>query len=79
VTNTTQLCGQLMVQLKLQLCSTILQLAECRLLALPRCCCSFCSRFLQGEGTDQKEVSKLRKAIQEGVPVSVRWAWGGEG
>lgn len=29
-------------------------------------------RFLQGEGTDQKEVAKLRKAIQLGEPVSVR-------
>ena len=30
------------------------------------------SRFLQGEGTDKKEVAKLRNAIKEGVPISVR-------
>jgi hypothetical protein len=30
------------------------------------------SRFLQGEGTDPKEVAKLREAIRTGTPVSVR-------
>jgi PAS domain S-box-containing protein len=29
-------------------------------------------RFLQGEGTDPKEVAKLRDAVKRGVPVSVR-------
>jgi len=29
-------------------------------------------RFLQGEGTDKKEVAKLRNAIKEGIPISVR-------
>jgi PAS domain-containing protein len=31
-----------------------------------------CSRFLQGEGTDPKEVAKLRTAIKAGEPVSCR-------
>jgi hypothetical protein len=31
-----------------------------------------CSRFLQGEGTDKKEVAKLRQAIKAGEPISVR-------
>lgn len=31
-----------------------------------------CSRFLQGEGTDPKEVAKIREAIKKGEPVSVR-------
>jgi hypothetical protein len=31
-----------------------------------------CSRFLQGEGTDRKEVAKLRDAIKKGEPISVR-------
>jgi PAS domain-containing protein len=31
-----------------------------------------CSRFLQGEGTDPKEVAKLREAIRAGEPVSCR-------
>lgn len=30
------------------------------------------SRFLQGEGTDPKEVAKIRAAIRTGDPVSVR-------
>lgn len=30
------------------------------------------SRFLQGEGTDPKEVAKLRQAIKAGEPVSCR-------
>nr|AML79004.1 putative LOV domain-containing protein [Botryosphaerella sudetica] len=29
-------------------------------------------RFLQGEGTDRKEVAKLRDAIKKGEPISVR-------
>nr|AML79491.1 putative LOV domain-containing protein [Pediastrum duplex] len=29
-------------------------------------------RFLQGEGTDKKEVTKLRQAIKDGEPISVR-------
>lgn len=42
------------------------------------CCCALhvlCvtnSRFLQGEGTDPKEVAKLRQAIRVGEPVSCR-------
>lgn len=31
-----------------------------------------CSRFLQGEGTDPKEVAKIREAVKKGEPVSVR-------
>lgn len=31
-----------------------------------------CSRFLQGEGTDPKEVAKLRQAVKAGEPVSCR-------
>jgi PAS domain-containing protein len=31
-----------------------------------------CSRFLQGEGTDPKEVAKLRNAVKAGEPLSVR-------
>ena len=31
-----------------------------------------CSRFLQGEGTDQSQVEKLRNAIQEGRPITIR-------
>lgn len=31
-----------------------------------------CSRFLQGEGTDPKEVAKIRDAIKKGEGVSVR-------
>lgn len=30
------------------------------------------SRFLQGEGTDPKEVAKIREGIKKGEPVSVR-------
>jgi phototropin len=32
----------------------------------------FRSRFLQGEGTDPKEVAKIRAAIKAGEPISVR-------
>lgn len=35
-------------------------------------CLLACSRFLQGEGTDRKEVAKLRDAIKKGEPISVR-------
>lgn len=40
---------------------------------LPRtpCACAR-SRFLQGEGTDPKEVQKIREAIKKGDSVSVR-------
>ena len=31
-----------------------------------------CSRFLQGEGTDPKEVQKIREAIKKAEAVSVR-------
>lgn len=34
--------------------------------------CVPCSRFLQGEGTDPKEVAKIREGIRKGEPVSVR-------
>ena len=32
----------------------------------------FCSRFLQGEGTDPKEVVTLREAVKNGTACSVR-------
>lgn len=35
-----------------------------------RCCVR--SRFLQGEGTDPKEVATIRNAVRNGEPVSVR-------
>lgn len=31
-----------------------------------------CSRFLQGEGTDPKDVKKLRDAVKKGTPVCTR-------
>lgn len=34
--------------------------------------CVVCSRFLQGEGTDPKDVAKLREAVKNGQHVSVR-------
>ena len=33
---------------------------------------SLCSRFLQGEGTDPKEVDVIREAVKAGVTCSVR-------
>jgi hypothetical protein len=34
--------------------------------------CSGCSRFLQGEGTDPKDVKKLRDSVRKGTPCCVR-------
>ena len=34
--------------------------------------CRTRSRFLQGEGTDPKEVATIRNAVRNGEPVSVR-------
>ncbi len=34
--------------------------------------CRARSRFLQGEGTDPKEVATIRNAVRNGEPVSVR-------
>ena len=34
--------------------------------------CFCCSRFLQGEGTDPKEVAKIRDAVKHGKLCSVR-------
>lgn len=38
----------------------------------PWCPSVHCSRFLQGEGTDPKEVAKIRAALKKDEPVSVR-------
>lgn len=39
---------------------------------LGRCMPYHCSRFLQGEGTDPKDVKKLRDAVRNGTPVCTR-------
>ena len=45
----------------------------CHLVKNPcRCLYSVCSRFLQGEGTDPKEVAIIRDAVKKGEGCSVR-------